>query len=149
MVVQRIVSRLIIGAHVQANKYGDYSLDVLAVLDIRIIAIPVHFEYKDSMDLEDMINRCPGSCPPPGPFSPSFPFPLLLLLALCCVLRRDDKEEQDQDNSDNEGSIGSIVRRCLVNATCWVTTFEDEYCSQPGEPSQSPLPSSFFTPPSP
>ena len=73
----------------QANKYGGYSLDVLAVLDIRIIAIPVHFEYKDSMDLEDMMNRCRGPPPPPAaPLLPAFsPSPLLLLLAVCAHAR--------------------------------------------------------------
>ena len=47
------------GPHVQANKWRGYTLDVLAVLDIRIIAIPIHFEFKDAMDLEDMMTRCP------------------------------------------------------------------------------------------
>ena len=93
MVVQRIVSRLIIGAHVQANKYGDYSLDVLAVLDIRIIAIPVHFEYKDSMDLEDMINRCRAPTarllPPSWPLQSFFPLPPpALACTLLCAEKR-------------------------------------------------------------
>ena len=74
------------------------------------------------------------------------------------MVSSDDEQAQDQDK---EASNSSTARRCLVNTTCWVTTFEDECCEQAGAPLQPqlflylplpscqlPLPSATFLPPS-
>ncbi len=82
--------------YVFRSKTQAYSVSYKASLNIRVIALPISFTFKDSLDLDAMNN--------------------------------DDNAQKKTDDTTK----GKEKKVCAVNASCWVTTFEDECCLQRG-----------------
>eukprot|EP00277_Geminigera_cryophila_P003749 CAMPEP_0179421562 /NCGR_PEP_ID=MMETSP0799-20121207/9857_1 /TAXON_ID=46947 /ORGANISM="Geminigera cryophila, Strain CCMP2564" /LENGTH=329 /DNA_ID=CAMNT_0021195427 /DNA_START=384 /DNA_END=1370 /DNA_ORIENTATION=- len=81
-------------AHIQAENFlSSYQITYSATLNVRVIALPIHYEFKGSMTLDDLMNP------------------------------------QQKDTADDQKKKWKTM---FVNASCWVTTFENECCQQDG-----------------